>query len=100
MMMIRWALFTKPRGEEKRGFNPRLLTVHTYADAIRLAEKLKAPEYGTGSLVKEPNPTGGPPRDFIGLCKPTETSEGTKRRRPKKPGGGRERKRGLRKGTA
>ena len=49
--------------------------------------------YGTGILFEEPNNTGSRPRDLIGLCKPQETREGTKRRRPKKPGGGRERKR-------
>ena len=45
---------------------------------------------GTGILYEEPNPTGSRPRDLIGLCKPTETTDGAKRRRPKKPGRGRE----------
>ena len=50
--------------------------------------------YRTGILFEEPNPTGSRSRDLPGLHKTTETPEGTKRGRPKKPGGGRENEKG------
>ena len=50
--------------------------------------------HGTGILFEEPNPTGSRSRDLPGLYKTTETPEGTKRGRPKKPGGGRENEKG------